>query len=150
MRKSIRLKNYNYTANGYYFVTICTAMKKPFLLQFRKEAEEVLKKLPFKFQGLSIDHYTIMQDHLHIIFIFNEAKKSLGEIVRSYKALVTKVSGIKPFWEWNYYEHVIRNENALYEIRKYIQENPEQEKIDLEQIYSRINPTATHKRTKIL
>lgn len=29
-RKSIRLKCYNYTANGYYFVTICTDFRKPF------------------------------------------------------------------------------------------------------------------------
>lgn len=31
---------------------------------------------------------------------------------------------ISKVWQRNYYEHVIRNEHDLYEIRKYIDENP--------------------------
>lgn len=27
-------------------------------------------------------------------------------------------------WQRSYYEHIIRNEDELYEIRKYIEENP--------------------------
>ncbi len=33
-------------------------------------------------------------------------------------------------WQWNYYEHVIRNEKALSKIRNYIQNTPEKEKYD--------------------
>ena len=29
-----------------------------------------------------------------------------------------------PLWQRNYYEHVIRNENELYRITEYIQNNP--------------------------
>ena len=29
-----------------------------------------------------------------------------------------------PFWQRNYYEHVIRNEQSLNEIRQYIESNP--------------------------
>ncbi len=134
-RKVIRLKDYDYKTNGYYFVTICTALRKPFLNQYKKQAEQILESLPSRYTGVKLDFYSFMTDHLHVIFILNEAKVSVGEIVRVYKALVTKASGCKPFWEWNYYEHVIRNEKALNEIRKYIQQNPEKEKIDLETIY---------------
>jgi putative transposase len=135
MRKSIRLKSYDYSKNGYYFITICTALRKPYLGRFGKEAEEILQSLTMRFPGLTIDYHVLMPDHLHAIFVFNDVKRSLGEVIRMYKSLVTKVSGVKPFWEWNYYEHVIRNEEALYKIRKYIQENPEKEKIDTEEIY---------------
>lgn len=145
MRKSIRLKNYNYNSNGYYFITICTAMRHPYLEQFKSEAENILQLLPERFPGLSIDYYAFLHSHMHAIFILENAEKSLSEIIRTYKALVTKTTRIKPFWEWNYYEHIIRNEKALYEIRKYIQENPLKEKMDLNQIYSRINATATNK-----
>jgi REP element-mobilizing transposase RayT len=27
-------------------------------------------------------------------------------------------------WQRNYYEHVIRNDNELFEVRKYIENNP--------------------------
>ena len=30
-RKTIRLQNYNYSQNGAYFVTICTAQRQPIL-----------------------------------------------------------------------------------------------------------------------
>ncbi len=134
-RKNTRLKDFDYKGNGYYFITICTALRKPFLEQYRKQSEQILQSLPSRFSGVTLDYYSFMPDHLHVIFILNDAKALIGEIVRAYKALVTKASGYKPFWEWNYYEHVIRNEKALKEIRKYIQQNPEKEKIDLETIY---------------
>jgi hypothetical protein len=56
--------------------------------------------------------------------------QSLSTIVRSFKAAVTKrvreLAGRPDLevWQRNYYEHVIRNEGSLNEIRRYIQENP--------------------------
>ena len=46
------------------------------------------------------------------------------------KSTITKQINIirntpgKPIWQPNYYEHIIRNEKSLYEIRNYIQNNP--------------------------
>jgi len=142
-RKSLRLKDYDYRTDGYYFVTVCTALRRPLLDRFRKEAEQILKNLPARFKGLKLDFYSFMPDHLHAILILNDAEASISQVIRTYKALVTKTTGCKPFWEWNYYEHVVRNDRALYEIRKYIQENPGRDKIDLESIYRGINATAT-------
>ncbi len=140
-RKNIRLKHYNYKNNGYYFVTICTTYRKPLLgsgaiyrTSFKKHAEKILLSLTQKIAGVNVDYYKFMLSHLHVIFVLNDSKLFLSEIVRRYKALVTKETKIKPFWEWNYYEHVIRNEKALYAIRKYIEENAEKEKIDLKTI----------------
>ena len=75
-----------------------------------------------------------MPDHLHMIFVFNEIKKDLSEIIRTFKALVTKNTRIK-FWQRNYYEHVIRNEDALLKIREYIQNNPLVESIKFKEFY---------------
>jgi REP element-mobilizing transposase RayT len=56
--------------------------------------------------------------------------QSLPTVVRSFKAAATKrireLAG-RPhleIWQSNYHEHVIRNEDSLNEIRRYIQENP--------------------------
>lgn len=76
-----------------------------------------------------------MPTHIHTIFILNNVKKTLGEIIRMFKALVTKETGLTNFWQRNYYEHVIRNEKALLKIREYIQNNPLAEKLKFDQFY---------------
>jgi len=134
-RKSIRLKNYNYANNGFYFVTICTAMRKPLFEIYKSGAEKLLLALPERFNGVKIDYYKFGKEHLHVIFIFDNANVRLGQVIRTYKALVTKTTGHKNFWEWNYYEHIIRNEKALYNIRKYIDEHPLKEEINWKEIY---------------
>jgi REP element-mobilizing transposase RayT len=56
--------------------------------------------------------------------------RSLSTLISGFKAVVTKrineirqVSGVS-IWQRNYYEHIIRDELSLYNIRKYILENP--------------------------
>jgi len=133
-RKEIRLKSYNYKSNGYYFITICTYRGKPYIKKYEEIIEEILLSLPERFSGLTIDWYILMPTHLHMIFVFNETKKDLSEIIRTFKALVTRNTRMK-FWQRNYYEHVIRNEDALLKIREYIQNNPLAENIKFEEFY---------------
>jgi len=51
-------------------------------------------------------------------------------IVGRYKMLVakeinkTRKSPSVPLWHRNYYEHIIRNEKSLHNIREYIKHNP--------------------------
>ncbi|PWH20588.1 MAG: hypothetical protein DDG58_02080, partial [Ardenticatenia bacterium] len=55
---------------------------------------------------------------------------SLGAIVRAYKSAVTKrINTLRgnpdvPVWQRNYYEHIIRDEQELQRIRRYILDNP--------------------------
>jgi putative transposase len=57
---------------------------------------------------------------------------SLGAIVQSFKSTSTRrINKVRknpgtPFWQRNYYEHVIRNEDDLNNIRQYILHNPAQ------------------------
>ncbi len=56
----------------------------------------------------------------------------MSTIIRSFKSAVTKHINIlqdaagTPIWQRNFYERIIRNENELNGIRKYIQNNPAQ------------------------
>ncbi|MFA7325883.1 MAG: transposase [Candidatus Kapaibacterium sp.] len=100
--------------------------------------------------NLELDEFVIMPNHFHCIIILNEigsnnvdternisrdvcntslqsASNNLSAIVRGLKAAVTsQARKLNPnfAWQTNYYDHVIRNEKSLYEIRKYIMENP--------------------------
>jgi REP element-mobilizing transposase RayT len=60
---------------------------------------------------------------------------SMGRIIQAFKSTVTHeyVLGVRQqnwqpfngkFWQRNYYEHIIRNEEELAEVREYILNNP--------------------------
>jgi putative transposase len=134
-RKCLGLKHYSYNSDGYYFVTICTVDKRPLINRHRAIVENFLLSLPVRFTGLALDYYTLMDDHIHLILNFEGVGTSLGEIIRTFKALIKYESGEKEFWQRNYYEHVIRNEKALNKIREYIQNNPMVEQIRFEEFY---------------
>ena len=76
-RKSTRLKHYDYRKDGYYFVTLCTALRKPLLKEFREMAERTLLSLPNKIMGVTIDYYEIMPTHLHVILVLKDVELSL-------------------------------------------------------------------------
>jgi putative transposase len=133
--KNLRLKEYDYASNGYYFVTICTYYMRPYLTgRIRDIVAQFIERISEKIHGVNVDYYVIMPTHLHVIFVLQACKLKLGEIIRRLKAGTIKQSGIR-FWQPNYYEHVIRNEKALNKIREYIVNNPLVEMIEFKQFY---------------
>jgi putative transposase len=61
---------------------------------------------------------------------YGRVPKSLGSFVAGFKSVVTKqinqlrdMPGV-PFWQRNYWEHVVRDEADLNRIREYIENNP--------------------------
>ena len=112
-----------------------------------KIAEKVWQGIPDHFDNVDIDAYIVMPNHVHGIITITHthvgarhasplqrphqsSKRSLGTIVGSYKSAVTKQINQRrgtpgsPVWQRNYYEHIIRNESALHDIRHYIIHNP--------------------------
>ena len=152
-RKQTRLKYYDYGKNGAYFITICTNNHAKTLSNIcrgdpcgrpkveysllGKIVEKVLLSIPSMYD-IKLDYYVIMPNHIHMILIIEErattrVAPTIGSIVGAFKSLVSnewlnlcKSKGIftDKIWQRNYYDHVIRNEHDLYEIRKYIDENP--------------------------
>src|SRR3989337_3488240 len=143
-QRDMRLKSYDYQTNGAYFVTICTDFKKKII--GRKEEiilEKEVRNLENRFAGVTIDYFAIMNNHLHIIFLFDEANINLPRVIQAFKSLTTlklKQNGFtgKAFWQRNYYEHVIRSEKTLEKIREYIQNNPLAEKLEPVEIYKNL------------
>lgn len=63
---------------------------------------------------------------------------SVGALMAGFKSAVTKRINILrgmpgvPVWQRNYHEHIIRDENSLARIRRYIADNPQQWALDCE------------------
>jgi putative transposase len=78
-RRSTRLKNYDYSQPGYYFVTICTYEKKWLFGEIIDDqmhlnsvgdiVQTVWNTLPKRFPHLALDEYIIMPNHMHGIIV---------------------------------------------------------------------------------
>lgn len=127
--KNVRLKHYDYH-DGWFFVTNKTDFgEKYFVDDLYKLVKEELIKLVKKTEGVGLDYFQIMSNHIHAILIFEQAEIALPEFWRRFKAITTfkaKKNGFgrKTLWQKNYFEHIIRNEIALDKIREYIRNNP--------------------------
>ncbi|MCJ7521266.1 MAG: transposase [Dehalococcoidia bacterium] len=159
-RRSIRLKGYNYSQTGAYFVTICTHNHILFFEddRIRGIAEQCWLEIPRHFRDIELDEWIIMPNHLHgILSIGGEIIRrgtacraptptnerfgkptsgSLPTIVRSFKATATKrINDLRgttrsSVWQRNYYERVIRNKDELNRLRRYILDNHVQWNMD--------------------
>ncbi|MDR3642190.1 MAG: transposase [Candidatus Doudnabacteria bacterium] len=133
-RKNIRLKQYDYKSDGYYFVTAVSKLRADLFLGKEAQLEKELRDLQAKTPGIELDYFVTMPNHVHIIFILHNCKLHLGEVVRRFKAKVSHTFG-QNIWQANYYEHVIRNETALTKIREYISNNPQELLLKFDQFY---------------
>ena len=76
-RKSIRLKNYDYSKEGLYFITICTQNKeglfgeiidgKMILNVAGEMIGKIYNELPNYFENIQINDFVIMPNHFHCI-----------------------------------------------------------------------------------
>ena len=78
---SKRLKGYDYTSPGKYFITICTKNKIPYfgkiengemiLSKLGKIAEKFWQEIPAHFPFIELDNFIVMPDHMHGIISIN-------------------------------------------------------------------------------
>jgi REP element-mobilizing transposase RayT len=183
-RRSIRLKDYDYTRPGAYFITIVVHDRKCLFGEILsgvmqsndagRMVQEAWDALPNHYAGVERDACVVMPNHIHgIVFVGagpsacaepegqprgvapteNVSVVSLPDVVHRFKTLTTKqyIDGVKRFawqpfasrfWQRNYFEHVIRNEESLARIRQYIHDNPARWEFDRE------NPSAPQPESK--
>jgi len=150
-RKNIRLKDYDYSQNGAYFVTVCTKDRKPLLSRIVVgdglravpqteltligiEIKNSIKYINDNIDGICISKYVIMPNHVHMILEINQAggggAPPLQNVVRRFKTYTAKAyveisnSATATLWQRSFYEHIIRGEQDYNEIWGYIDTNP--------------------------
>jgi len=152
--ESTRLKHYDYSQPGEYFITICIQSHECLFGHVHKEemrlspigeiARKCWEEIPYHFNNIELDEYIIMPNHIHGIIIINESqcrdvqlnvstrispkRGSLSVVIRTYKAAVTTIcrrnNSFEFCWQRRFCEHIIRNEKELNNIRDYIINNP--------------------------
>ena len=172
--KSIRLKDWDYSSDGAYYITICTKNreclfgniidKKMMLNNIGEIIKQCWYDLPNHYGNCRLDEFIIMPDHIHgIIIIDNDhnhpivveaihqlpllhelplqkqqplqqtrklrRQMLIPKIIGKFKMQTTKSfheikNTSEKLWQRDYFEHIIRDDNELNRIRKYIINNP--------------------------
>lgn len=144
--KSIRLKNYDYSLNGSYFITICSYNKNCIfgkvvgqglcscrLTKIGMIIDDEIKNLEKRYDCIKIDNYIVMPNHIHMIISIERQEQSpcptIGDIICTLKSITTKKSNVmdnakgRKIWQTNYYDHIIRNQKEYEDIWSYIEYN---------------------------
>ena len=147
-RRSLRLRRFDYSRPGAYFVTICASSH----LFGRVRAGEVIlsrcgeiaracwASIPDHFPHVRTDASVVMPDHVHGILLLGDREPrisaigrispgSLGTVVRSFKSAVASrinALGVRTggIWQRNYFDEIISTRDDLDRVRRYIRDNP--------------------------
>jgi REP element-mobilizing transposase RayT len=160
-RKPNRLYGYNYSQNGYYFVTVSTKDRCEWFGKIKNdimelnEYGEIAKKawleIQNHFKNIELNEFVVMPNHVHGIIVIvgdrhacplqiKRQYQILPVVIGSYKSAVTRyinqIKNDKNFhWQRSFYDRVIRNENELAQIQEYILNNPKKLDLDTENMH---------------
>ena len=144
------MKNFDYSENGLYFLTICVKNRKKLLCNIVGRGVFDAPKIELTSVGkivekyihsinnaekLTVEKYVIMPDHIHLmVFVENEDCYGASKTPRPTNQIVPHmVSTFKRFcnreigeniWQTSFYDHIIRNEADYSKHYDYIVDNP--------------------------
>ena len=144
-RKPTRLKEYDYSTPGAYFITVCVKDKKELLSKISnvvgeglcalpkneltpigKEVEKSIQYINNNYTGIKIDKYVIMPNHIHLIVILDDegghGNPPLQSVIGQLKSYTTNKFS-DTLWQRSYHDHIIRGEKDYRKIWEYIDTN---------------------------
>jgi putative transposase len=123
-----RVPGFSYVGLRRYFLTICVRGRRPVfishetvsavLAHFRQSAER---------HGFDSLAYCFMPDHVHLVCQARTAVSDFGAFVHDAKqrsSYAFKRSTAERLWQDGYYDHVLRDEDKLLSVVRYVLSNP--------------------------
>ena len=162
-RKLPRLRQYDYSSNGKYFITICVQDMKcvlskivgsgdpdapqVLLTDYGIVVEKNITTMNTIYNDILIEKYTIMPNHLHMMISIETADLSgaSGSPLPTNSKLSRHIGTLKRFcnkqigadiWQTGFYDHIIRDEEDYYYHMLYIDENPKKWLLGKDKYYS--------------
>jgi putative transposase len=115
-----------------YFLTLCTAGRRPALAN--ETAFAVLRAefdaVPLRY-GWSVGRFVAMPDHVHFFCVSNDTPdaSSLSRFMARFKQWTAKgilraTGAAAPFWQKEFFDHVLRSDESYESKWRYVRENP--------------------------
>ncbi len=147
-RKAVRLRGYDYSAPGAYFITICVKNRQQLLSKIVGDGVLDVPQNQLTFYGniankhilamgdfynnILIEKYVIMPNHIHLLLRITETDGTSGrpsptnslisKFVGTFKRLCNKEYG-RNIWQRQSHDHIIRGEKDYQKIWEYIATN---------------------------
>jgi len=116
------------------------------LNKYGKIVEKYWREIADYYKHIKLDEYVVMPNHLHGILVIErrdgsrpvptERIKTLSGLIGAFKTTSSKLIHGRELnnfaWQRSFYDHVIRDEKSLDNIRRYIRYNPLQWAVDRE------------------
>lgn len=144
-RKPNRLKGYDYSADGSYFITICTNkhncilwnnagenianLRDIQLSHYGKIVCETILSIEEHYPSVKVDNWAIMPNHIHLIITVDTfggqamPAPTVSTVIAQMKGAASKKAGIS-MWQKLFHDHIIRDEKEYRLIWNYIDNNP--------------------------
>jgi REP element-mobilizing transposase RayT len=89
--------------------------------------EEEILRLSNIYDGVTVDLYTVMPNHVHMIILIcnngrQDAAPTLARIIGQWKRAVSIKATFSP-WQKSFHDHIIRSETDFIKIAEYIENN---------------------------
>lgn len=151
-RKPNRLRHYDYSQKGAYFITVCTKDKKklfwqeqtnvgvriarplpacPQLSSYGKVVDAAIRCIETVYPAVRVDHYVVMPNHIHLLLYIDPDDSgramrapTISTVINQLKGYVSKSIGFS-CWQKLFYDHVIRDRRDYEIIWNYIDTNPQ-------------------------
>ncbi len=147
-RKQTRLKNYDYSSPGAYFITMCVKNKENLLgeivgcgdfdtpqmilSEYGKILHKYIVMMNQKYSHIKIDKYIIMPNHFHMILSitgYNGASQTAAPYNNESSKFVSLLKRYcnreykKNIWQRSFHNHIIRSDRDYDKIWEYIDTN---------------------------
>ncbi len=128
-RKNPRLKDFDYSSQKAYFITICTKDKRLYFRDdnFNNQTIDCLVKEKIQTNFL-VYVYCLMPDHIHLLLSPPGNGLTVPQFIGRFKSKTThlawKFEIDDKLWQKRFYDHIIRKKENLEKIGQYILNNP--------------------------
>ena len=146
-RKTLRMRGYDYSLSGPYFITICVEGRLPglghvdasgvVLTAAGTMVNQTWSTVPTVQPEAVLDEWVVMPDHFHAVLWLNPGRgtSTLPGVVGRFKAYTShlhrRIESADPrspstlrLWQRSFFDRVIRDEQELDAVRHYIRNNP--------------------------
>ncbi|NCB63193.1 MAG: hypothetical protein EOM52_06190 [Clostridia bacterium] len=147
-RKHPRLKEYDYSQGGAYFLTVCSKDKASIFAAVGRDdlgapllrltnagvtVERYVRSIPDAYPYVTLEHYIVMPNHIHLLLLVGDGRNGapgssrptqvIPRLVAALKRLSNRDAGCD-LWQTSYHDHIIRDENDFLNHWSYIDSNP--------------------------
>jgi putative transposase len=149
--QTTRLRGWDYSSKGWYYVTICTDERRYYFGEIDKEnafvrlntmgriADRFWNEISKHFPLVTVDAFIVMPNHIHGLLKFDSSdtkgtpntfgpqSRNLPSVIRGFKGAVQTFATLNrmPFkWQGSYHCNIVNSQKRVDIIRNYIKMNP--------------------------